>query len=354
MKKVAYFNCFFGEKNMLLNSYGIDFGTSYLKIFNMNKKNVLKERNIIALDSDNKVIAVGDEAYVMYEKAPESVQVSYPISEGVISSIENTKTILKKYIGSGVGLFSKTCDYFITLPTDITEVQKRAFHKLITSSNIYARKVYTVEKPIADAIGMGVNIDKPDGVMVIDIGASTSEISVISMNTVVHSTMIPVGGNKIDEAILNYLKKTYNFLIGLKTAENLKKLNLCALTEVPDKHVNVTGFDMLKSLPVEREVSQNELVEPICECLNSIIDGMKTTLERTPPELSADILKNGIYLTGGTSLLRRIADYFETTSGIKVHLADSPSESAIRGLSLIICNPQFRNLASEPKEKIYY
>lgn len=339
---------------MLLNTYGIDFGTSYLKIFNMNKKSVLKEHNIIALDSDNKVLAVGDEAYVMYEKAPENVTVSYPISNGVISSIENTKTILKKYIGSGIGLFSKTCDYFITLPTDITEVQKRAFQRLITNSSIFARKVNIVEKPIADAIGMGVNIDKPDGVMVIDIGSSTAEISVISMNTVVHSTMVPVGGNKIDEAIQNYLKKTYNFITGLKTAENLKKLNLCALTEVPDKYINVTGFDMINSLPVEKTISQNELVEPICECLNMVIDGMKSTLERTPPELSADILKNGIYLTGGTSLLRRIADYFETSSGIKVHLADSPSESAIRGLSLIICNPRFRNLASEPKEKVYY
>lgn len=339
---------------MLLNTYGIDFGTSYLKIFNMNKKSILKERNIIALDSDNKVLAVGDEAYVMYEKAPESINVSYPISGGVITSIDNTKTILKKYIGSGVGLFSKTCDYIITLPTDITEVQKRAFQKLITSSSIFARKVYVVEKAIADAIGMGVNIDRPDGVMLIDIGADTSEISVISMNTVVHSTMINIGGNKIDEAIQNYLKKTYNFLIGLKTAENLKKINLCALTEVPDKYFKVAGFDMINSLPVEKEISQNELVEPICECLNAVIAGMKATLEKTPPELSADILKNGIYLTGGSSQLRRIADYFETNSGIKVHLTDSPSESAIRGLSLIICNPNFRSLASEPKEKVYY
>lgn len=339
---------------MLLNTYGIDFGTSYLKIFNMNKKSTIKERNIIATDSDNKMLAVGDEAYVMYEKTPETINVSYPISGGVITSIENTKAILKKYIGSGMGLFSKTCDYFITLPTDITEVQKRAFHKLITSSSIFARKVYVVEKSIADAIGMGVNIERPDGVMVIDIGADTAEISVISMSTVVHSTMIPIGGNKIDEAIQNYLKKTYNFLIGLKTAESLKKLNLCAVTEVPDKKIKVVGFDMLNSLPVEREISQNELVEPICECLNTIVDGMKATLEKTPPELTADILKNGIYLTGGSSLLRRIADYFETTSGIKVHLADSPSESAIRGLSLIICNPAFRKLASEPKEKIYF
>lgn len=339
---------------MLLNTFGIDFGTSYLKIFNMNKKSIIKERNIIAFDSENKVLATGDEAFVMYEKAPENITVSYPVSGGVITSIENTKRILKKFIGSGMGLFSKTCDYFLTLPTEITEVQKRAFHKLITSSSIFARKVYIVDKPIANAVGMGVNIENPDGVMVIDIGADIAEIAVISMKSVVHSTIIPVGGNKIDESIQNYLRKNYNFQIGLKTAENLKKLNLCALTEVPDKHINVVGFDMLSSLPVEKEISQNELTEPICECLDQIIDGMKTTLERTPPELTADILKNGIYLTGGTSQLRRIADYFETVSGIKVHLADAPSESAIRGLSLIICNPVFRSLAYEPKEKIYY
>ena len=339
---------------MLLNTYGIDFGTSYLKIFNASKKSVLKERNIIAKDADGKVLAVGDEAYTMYEKTPENITVSYPISAGVIASIENTKTVLKKYIGSGMGLFSKTCDYYLSLPTDITEVEKRAFYQLITSSSIFARKVYIVERAIANAVGMGINIDKPDGVMVIDIGADTCEISVISMKTVVHSALLNIGGNKIDEAIQNYLRKKYNFMIGLKTAESIKRQNLCAVNEVPDKHITIAGFDMIEALPVEKDITQNEMTEPICECLNLIVDGIKGLLEKTPPELSADILKNGIYLTGGSSKLRRISDYFKTTTGIEIHSSDSPDESVIRGLSLIISNPSFKDYAAEPKDKVYY
>ena len=339
---------------MLLNTYGIDFGTSYLKIFNASKKSVLKERNIIAKDAEGKVLAVGDEAYMMYEKAPESITVSYPISAGVIASIENTKTILKKYIGSGFGLFSKTCDYYLSLPTDITEVEKRAFHQLITSSSIFARKVYIVERAIANAVGMGIHIDQPDGVMVIDIGADTCEISVISMKTVVHSALLQVGGNKIDEAIQNYLRKKYSFQIGLKTAESMKRMHLCAVNEVPDKHIQVAGFDMIGMLPLEKDLTQNEMTEPIGECLNLIVDGIKEILEKTPPELSADILKNGIYLTGGTSRLRRIADYFKAATNIDIHLSDAPSESVVRGLSLIIANPAFKGYAAEPKDKVYY
>lgn len=339
---------------MLINTLGIDFGTSHIKIFNKNKKKIINERNIIAVQDNDRVLAVGDEAFEIYEKTPDEIQVHYPIAGGVIASIAYTKMVLQKFLGRNIGLFSRTCDYYIAIPSDTTEVQKRAFNKLITSSNIQAKKVYVVDRPIADAIGVGVDIRKAKGVLILDIGADTAEMSVISMGGIVVSKLINIGGNRIDETIMNFLKRNYSLVVGEKTAEQLKRAFCCAVVERPDNKTLVSGRDVISGLPVEREISQNELCEAINEVFSTIIEGVRATLERTPPELSADILRDGIYLTGGTSELRRIDDYLSMALGVKVNRFENPSESIVRGLAKIICDPNYNELAKEPQERVYY
>ncbi len=336
------------------NTLGIDFGTCNIKIFNQNKKKIINERNIIAIENKDRVLAVGNEAFEMYEKAPDEIEVVYPISGGVIASIAYTKMILHKFLGRGLGLFSKTCDYYIAIPSDISEVQKRAFNKLITSSNIQAKKVYVVDSAVADAVGVGIDVHKAQGVFVMNIGADTAEISVLSMGSIVLSKMIQVGGNRIDETIMNFLKRKYSLVVGEKTAEHLKKTFCCAVPERPDSKTVVAGRDVVTGLPIEKEISQNEVSEALNEVLSSIVESARMILERTPPELSSDILKDGLYLTGGTSELRRLDDYLASALGIKVNRFENPSESVVRGLAKIICDPNYNELATEPREKIYY
>lgn len=339
---------------MIVNTLGIDFGTCNIKIYNKNKKTIINERNIIAIENKDRVLAVGNEAYEMYEKAPEEVEVVYPISGGVIASIENTKMVLRKFIGRGIGLFSRTCDYYIAIPSDITALEKRAFHQLITSSNIQAKKVYTVDRAIADAVGIGIDVHKAKGVLIMNMGADTTEISVISMGSIILSKMIPIGGNKLDETIQNFLKRNYNLVVGTKTAEHLKKTFCCAVSERPDNKTKVSGIDVVTGLPVEREISQNQVCEALSEPLSSIMEAMRVLLERTPPELAADMIRDGMYLTGGSSELRRLGDYVTSVIGLQVNRFENPSESIVRGLAKIITDPLYNELASEPREKVYY
>ncbi len=338
---------------MIVNTLGIDFGTCNIKIYNKNKKLIINERNIIAIEGKEKVLAVGNEAYEMYEKSPETIDVVYPISGGVIASIENARLVLKKFIGSGIGLFSKTCDYYVAIPSDITELQKRAFHKLITSSNIQAKKVYVVDRSIADAVGIGIDVHKARGVLVMNMGADTTEISVISMGSIILSRMLSIGGNKLDETIQSFLKRKYNLTVGIKTAENLKMNFCCAVSEHPDHKTKVPGIDVVTGLPVEREVSQNEICQALSEPLGTVMETMRVVLERTPPELAADMIRDGIYLTGGSSELRRLGDYITNTVGLKVNRFENPSESIVRGLAKIITDHEYNELAQEPREKVY-
>lgn len=339
---------------MIVNTLGIDFGTSHIKIYNKNKKTIINERNIIAVENKEKILAVGDEAYEMYERSPEGIEVLYPIRGGVIASIEHTKQVLRKYIGSGIGLFSRTCDYFIAVPSDITALEKRAFHKLITSANIQARKVYIVDRGIADAVGVGVDVHAPRGVLVVNMGADTTELSVISMGNIVLSKLAPIGGNQLNETLQSFLKRNYNLNCGQKTAEELRIGFCCAVPERPDHKKQVAGIDIVSGLPVMCEVSQNALCEALQETLGKVIEQLRILLERTPPELAADMIRDGMYLTGGASQMRRMEDYLTTVTGIPVNRFESPSESVVRGLAKIITDHDYTDLAYEPKEKVYY
>ena len=208
---------------MLGKAIGIDFGTSSIKFYKNGDGIILHEKSVIAIYQKSHVFAVGNEAYEMYEKAPFNINVSYPIRNGVIADIGNMQSMIDYFFHELDGKRRlKGADYFIAVPTDITEVEKRAYFDLITNTNLKPKHIHVVEKPVADALGMNLNITKSIGTLVLDIGANTTEISVLSLGGIVLSRLVPVGGNKFDEAIIAKIRKDKNFVIGEKTAEQLK------------------------------------------------------------------------------------------------------------------------------------
>lgn len=334
---------------MASNIFGIDLGTSNIKIYNEDEEAILNEKNILAILNKNKLFAIGDAAFDMYEKAPANILVSYPMSNGVIADIKNLQILLKKMLEKSSNNALKNADYYIAVPTDITEVEKRAFYDLVANANVKAKHVYIMEKAIADALGLGIDVTSSQGIMIVNIGADTTEISIVSLGGIVVSRLIKIGGNRFDEAIINYVKRNFNFIIGDKTAENIKK-ELAHALEVEPVTAGVYGRDILTGLPSELTLSSKVIYEAISEPLNSIIDSVRVILERTPPELGADIIRAGIYLTGGSSGIKGLADMFHQQTGLKVNTCEKPSESVARGLAKMIQDSNYRKLAYSTKE----
>ncbi len=337
----------------LVNTYGIDFGTCNIKVFNQRKKQIVNQRNMIALQ-DRRVVAVGNDAYEMFDKAPEDVEITCPISAGVIASIAHTQLILRKFAGRGLGLFSRSCDYCVAIPSDLTEVQKRAFHRMIYSANIHARRVYIVDRAVADAVGLGIDVRKANGVLLVDIGADTAEVSVLSGGGIILSRLVSFGGNRLDEAVQMMIRRKYNLNVGIKTAEQIK-ITYGTVGDVPEKAVcQVEGSDVVSGMPASRQVLLSDVRGVIRDPMLGIVDSIRFILERTPPELSADLYRNGMYLTGGTSLLSGLDELVAGEIGLPVKCFENPSESIVRGLAQIITDPAYGELAHEPKEKLYY
>ena len=335
------------------NIYGVDIGTSNIKLYSKDKDIVLNEKNIIAIANKTEIIAFGDEAYLMHEKAPESIVVSYPVKFGVIADIENMETLFECFFKKiNRGKFSNANDFYVAVPTDITEVEKRAFYDLISSAKVKAKNVYIVDKPVADAIGSGIDVTDSKGVMVVNIGADTTEISVMSLGGIVLSKSIKIGGNKLDDSIISGVRKCYNLVIGSKTAESIKKQIGSAIQE-EEMFARAYGRNIMSGLPVAVDVSSDVIYESIIDHLRSIMDAMKMILERTPPELAADIIELGINVTGGTSNIKNLKQFIETETNLKANIIESGSESVVNGIKEITSKPTYRKLAYLPKEKNY-
>ena len=279
----------------------------------------------------------------MYEKAPGNIHISYPLSNGVIADINNMEIIIKYFVTSLLNGNIKPAEYYIAVPTDVTEVEKRAFYDLIKESNVKAKKIMVVEKAIADGLGMDIDIKNSQGVLVVDIGFDTTEVSILSLGGIVLSRLIKTGGLKFDEAIKNAVRKEFSLFIGGKTAENVK-INLKELEEA-GKNAVVYGRDIVTGLPVEREISTEIVDRALDEHFDAIIDNIKVILERTPPELSADIYRHGIYLTGGGSMVNKLAERIANGTGLKVNLAENPQSSVALGLAKIIKDDNFKSVA---------
>ena len=325
------------------NVFGIDLGTNNIKIYSRNDDNILVEKNMIAIENKTRIFAYGDSAFDMYEKAPANIQISYPLSNGVIADIKNMETLVKYFIGDIQKGSNKPCDFYVAVPTDITEVEKRAFYDLIKDANVKAKKIMVVEKAVADGLGMDIDVKNSQGVIVVNVGFDTTEISILSLGGIVLSRLIKVGGAKLDDAIRAAVRREFSLIIGGKTAENIKM----SLHELDEQGVGavVYGRDIVTGLPVEREIPTNLVVECMEEHFHTIVDNVKVILERTPPELAADIYRNGIYLTGGSSQVKHLAERIQKGTGLKVNISENPLTSVALGLAKIINEDNYKSVA---------
>ncbi|MCI5918651.1 MAG: rod shape-determining protein [Roseburia sp.] len=336
---------------MTNNIYGIDLGTCNMKIYCKSSGKILNEKNTIALVQKDQIYSYGDAAYAMYEKAPETIQVTFPVVSGVIADFNNLQNMIFDFLEKHMKGKVKGADFIVAVPTDITDVEKRAFFEMFFKSRMKPKNVLLCEKPIADAVGLGLDVNEPTGIMVVDMGADTTEISVISLGGLVLSDLLHFGGNRLDESIINYIKRTYNLVIGQKTAKSLKEILGSGIAGRTDSMV-VVGRDVVSGLPIEMEVTADVIYEAIKDNLASICNSIKMILEKTPPELAKDIIHSGIYITGGGSLIHDVDTLFQEITGIQINTCENPEECVVRGLVKIVSDEKFKHLSFSLKNKI--
>lgn len=334
------------------NTFGIDLGTSNMKVYCKATGKVLNEKNTIAVVNKNQMYAYGDAAYAMYEKAPENINVTFPVVNGVIADYANMQTMIFEFLEKYAKGKVRGAEFVVAVPTDITEVEKKAFYDLFYKSKSKPKNVLLCEKPLADAVGLDLDVNEPTGVMVVDIGADTTEISVISLGGLVLSDLLHFGGNRIDESIISHLKRTYSLVIGQKTAMSLKEELGCGIPG-EENSMTIVGRDLVSGLPTEKEISAAVVYDAIKDNLNSICNSIKMILEKTPPELAKDIIHSGIYITGGSSKIHKLDELFTQITGIRVNCCENPEETVVRGLNKIVSDDKFKHLTFTMKTKIY-
>ncbi|HMM43415.1 MAG TPA: rod shape-determining protein, partial [Thermomicrobiales bacterium] len=304
---------------------GIDLGTANVLVFLRGRGIVINEPSVVAISArDGKVKAVGLEARNMLGREPrETIEVVRPMRDGVIADYVVTQEMLRYFINKAVGRFSLTRpDVMICVPAGVTGVERRAVRDAALAAG--ARRAYLISEPLAAAIGARVPVADPSGNLVIDIGGGTTEVAVISLNGIVVANSIRVGGNKFDEAIASFIKRKYNLRIGERTAEEVKIAIGSAMPLEEDEAMDVRGRDEVAGLPRTIRIHSNEVVEAITEPLEAIIGAVRDVLERTPPELSSDIIDKGMILTGGGALLRHLNDLLTEVTGVPCYVADDP------------------------------
>ena len=299
---------------------GIDLGTATVIAYAKGKGIVLREPSVVAVDSNSgDVVAVGQEARRMLGRTPGNIVATRPLRDGVISNYTVTEKMLKYFINKVCGRFIFAPRIMICIPSQVTEVEKKAVIDAATQAG--ARKVYLIEEPLAAAIGAGLDISKPSGNMVVDIGGGTTDIAVISLGGTVVSSSLKVAGDKFDEYIVKYVKKKYNMMIGERTAEDLKVNVGCVYPKIQNVEMDIRGRDLITGLPKTITVHSSEMLEALYEPAMLIVDAVHGVLEKTPPELAADISDKGIYMTGGGCLVDGLDKLLQEKTGISVMIA---------------------------------
>lgn len=306
---------------MLSNDIGIDLGTATILVYVKGKGIVLREPSVVALNKDTgKLLAVGSEAQRMLGRTPGNIVAIRPLRDGVISDYEVTQRMIREFIKKVCGFHLMKPRVVISVPSCITEVEERAVFDAGLQAG--ARQVYLIEEPLSAAIGAGIDISKPVGNMIVDIGGGTTDIAVISLGGIVESSSIKIAGDKFDEAIIKYIRRKHNVLIGERTAEDLKIKIGCVYPRPEELSMEVKGRCLMTGLPKVFEVTSSEMLEAFEEVSVNIIETIHTVMERTPPELVADISTNGITMTGGGSLVYGFDKLISSHTGIETHLAD--------------------------------
>ena len=323
-KKAGFFN-------VMSKDMGIDLGTANTLVYVRGKGIVLREPSVVAIRDDTKeVLAVGEEAKRMIGRTPGNIIAIRPMKDGVIADFDITQSMLKYFIKKAYPKRSIISPRIaVCVPYGVTEVEKRAIEEAARAAG--ARDAYLIEEPMAAAIGAGLNVEEPDGNMVVDIGGGTSEIAVISLGGIVTAKSIRIGGDELDESIVNFVKKEYNLMIGERTAEDVKIQIGSAFISDTDESMQIRGRDLVTGLPKTITITSSEILEALREPITSILEGIKATLEKTPPELASDIIENGIMLTGGGALLKGLDKLIMNETGMPVHIAENPLDCVALG-----------------------
>ena len=309
---------------------GIDLGTASVLVYIKGKGIVIQEPSVVAIDTNtNKILEVGEEARKMLGRTPGNIVAIRPLRDGVISDFDITEKMLKYFIKKAVGNSMVKPRVIICVPSGVTEVEKRAV--LEASNNAGAKKTYLIEEPVAAAIGAGLDITKPSGHMIIDMGGGTTDIAVISLGGIVVSRSIKVAGDKCDEAIVRYVRKKYNVMIGLRSAEDLKINIGTAFPVEEERYMEVRGRNLVTGLPVNLTISSSDLLEAMEETITSIADAVHSVLEKTPPELAADISEKGIVMTGGGCLVHGLDKLISKRTGLDVTIAEDAVSCVAKG-----------------------
>ena len=315
---------------------GIDLGTANTLIYTKNKGIVLNEPSVIAVDdSTKKILAVGREAKDMIGRAPEHISVIRPLQDGVISDFMMTQTMLREFLRKVLperALFTRA-RIVVGVPSGVTGVEKRSVEEVVRQMG--AKEVYILDEPMAAAIGVGIPVDAPNGHMIADIGGGTSDIAIIALGGIVNSISLRIASDEMDEAIIAYLRKNFNLFIGEKTAEDLKINIGCIYPDMKEADSRLTmearGRDVITGLPKSVTVSTIDMIKALEETIDIIVEGIKTTLENAPPELSADIVTSGIVLAGGGALIKGLDKLIEDQTGITVIVAENALEAVAHG-----------------------
>ena len=337
---------------MSLNNYvyGIDLGTSSVKIFSLKKNEITIEKNMIAIRNREQLLAVGNDAFEMFEKAPDNVQVSYPVVRGSIADLNHVEIVLHtllhridRYIGYGPVMY-------FSVPMSMSEIERRAYFAMAHAGTLKKPKVFLVERPICDAIALGIPLQKTKGSMVVNMGAQSTEVSIIANEQVIISKIIPIGGKHLNESICDTVRRKNNLLIGKRMARRLKVAIGCMDGSILEAR-KVVGMDTLSGLPRESIVSAQLISEAIEEPIHNIALELKTFIERIPPQIAKNVSSEGVYLTGGTTRIIGLDKYIEAFSGYPVKLSSYYELCTIKGLEELITHKSLHPWAHSIKEK---
>ncbi len=336
------------------NRYCLSIGTRTAAIASISAKEMLVENNCIAVKDNKYITACGDSAYEMYEKSPENIDVSFPVEGGVISDVKKMQAILENlYKRLNSGKLIKGSEFLIAVPTDATEVEKRAFCELVLNSKIKPKNISVVEKSIADAVYCGMEPADPTGKFIVNIGADTTTLSIVSTGGIVSEKTLRFGGNKFNEQVISLLRQQEGRLIGAKSAEELK-ISLADLSEnAPERSAKVYARSIETGLPVKTSVDSSLVNSAVKGSISLISEDIMRLLEKVPYELELDIRENGIYLTGGSAYLGGIGSFLSGSTGLAVNTVKDPGNSTIRGLIKIFSDRKYNNMRYFPEEKIY-
>ena len=322
---------------MFIKKIGIDLGTANTLVYLPKKGVVINEPTVVAISEDNRILAVGNQAKEMLGRAPEVINVSRPMKDGVIADYRITEAMLRYFIGKVLGKWRFfRPDVMVSVPAGITSTERRAVIEATIKAG--AKNAYVVKEPVLAAIGAGLSINEPAGHMIIDIGGGTSEMAVLSLGGIVSWASVRVGGDKIDQAISEYIRKKHNLAIGERTAEKIKIKIGSALPQEDDSSFKIQGRDLVGGLPKTIEIKSNEITEAISEQLREIIKAIKSVLQGTPPELIADIMDMGMVLSGGGALLRNLDKLIVEATGVSCRMSKEPMLCVAKGTGLALDN----------------